>query len=348
MELRAHLLEGQVVPACPLALDNQGNWSERYQRALVRYYIDAGAGGLAVGVHSTQFEIRDPQHGLYEPVLRLVSEEIAAYSGKDAGGVARIAGLCGKTAQALQEADTALSLNYEAGLLNLSAWRSEPESAVLEHCRRVAQEIAVIGFYLQPSVGGRLFSFDFWRRFVEIPNVVAVKIAPFNRYQTLDVVRAVVEGGREDIALYTGNDDNIIVDLLTAYEFPVDGQQVCRFFNGGLLGQWGVWTQRAVQMLDEFKRVRVQKEIPAKWLKMNIALTDANAAIFDAAHQFAGCIPGILEVLRRQGLAPSRRCLDPELTLSPGQEKEIERVQRAYPTFNDDEFVRENIDRWLD
>ncbi len=345
--MREHLLEGQVVPACPLALNENGIWSEQYQRVLVRYYIDARAGGLAVGVHSTQFEIRDPQHGLFEPVLRLVSEEIDAYSGREGERFARIAGLCGKTAQALQEAQTALSLNYEVGLLSLGAWRSEPESAVLEHCRRVAQEIAVIGFYLQPSVGGRLFSFDFWRQFIEIPNVVAVKIAPFNRYQTLDVVRAVVESGREDIALYTGNDDNIILDLLTIYEFPVGGKQGCRLFNGGLLGQWGVWTQRAVQLLEELKRVRGQKEIPAKWLKMNIALTDANAAIFDAANQFSGCIPGILEVLRRQGLVPSRRCLDQELTLSPGQEKELHRVQRAYPTFNDDAFVKENIDRWL-
>lgn len=347
MGLHTHLLEGQVIPACPLALNEKGNWSERYQRALVRYYIDAGAGGLAVGVHSTQFEIRESQHELFEPVLRLVSEEIEANSGRAVKGFARIAGLCGKTAQALEEANTALSLNYVAGLLSLGAWKSESEAAVLEHCRRVAQEIAVIGFYLQPSVGGRLFSFDFWRQFVEIPNIVAVKIAPFNRYQTLDVVRAVVQGGREDISLYTGNDDNIILDLLTTYEFSVGGKQVSRFLNGGLLGQWGVWTQRAVLLLEDLKRVRVQKEIPAEWLKLNIALTDANAAIFDAAHQFAGCIPGILEVLRRQGLAPSRLCLDRELTLSPGQEEEIERVKEAYPSLSDDEFVRENLDRWL-
>jgi hypothetical protein len=342
--LRAHLLDGQVIPACPLALDEGRNWSQRHQRALIRYYLEAGAGGLAVGVHSTQFEIREPDHALFEPVLELVSEELDAAT---EDGVARIAGICGRTEQALGEVETALSLKYEAALLSLGAWQADADDVILSHCLAVSREMPVIGFYLQPSVGGRRFSYQFWRAFAEIPNIVAIKIAPFNRYQTIDVVRAVIESGRDDVALYTGNDDNIVLDLLTRFEFQSRGAPVARYINGGLLGQWGLWTRSAVKMLDEIKEARGAEEIATRWLTMNIALTDANAVIFDAANGFAGCIPGILETLRRQGLVPSRRCLDGELNLSPGQADELDRVQAAYPWLNDDTFVEENLERWL-
>lgn len=339
---RAHLRRGQVIPACPLALGDDGAWSERHQAAVVRYYLDAGAGGLAVGVHSTQFAIREPRHGLFRPVLELAARTIDVWKRPDRPFV-RIAGLCGDTAQALGEAETARSLGYQAGLLSLSAFRQRSDAEAVEHCRRVAEAMPVIGFYLQPAVGGRVFPYRFWRAFAEIPNVLAIKMAPFNRYQTWDVVRAVIESGRQDIALYTGNDDNIIADLLT----PFCWQNQTRFIAGGLLGQWGVWTRRAVDLLEAIRPLQGAASLPAEWLRRNAALTDANAAIFDAAHGFAGCIPGILEVLRRQGLIPSIRCLDPQETLSPGQADEIGRVASAYPEFTDDEFVRENLNRWL-
>ena len=339
--LGSHLAEGQVIPACPLPLHQDGKWSERHQRALVRYYLDAGAGGLAVGVHSTQFEIRQPEHGLFRPVLELVSEELA----KSQRPFIRIAGICGKTTQALAEATTALELGYDAGLLSLTAVGDLDQEDILAHCARVAEVIPVIGFYLQPSVGGRAFPYSFWRKFAEIPNIIAIKIAPFNRYQTLDVVRAVADAGRDDIALYTGNDDNIIADLLTP--FPV-GKDRVRWIAGGLLGQWGVWTQSAVQMLEEIKSVRGETtDLPSSWLCRNAALTDINAAVFDPAHEFVGCIPGIMEVLRRGGLVPSTRCLNPGEVLSPGQVEELDRVTRAYPEFVDSEFIEANRDRWL-
>lgn len=339
-KLRSHFLAGQVIPALPLALDEKRDWSPRYQRALVRYYMDAGAGGLAVGVHSTQFAIRDAEHGLFEPVLRLAAEEAA----RKQKPFVLISGLCGKTAQAVAEAETAKALGYHAGLLSLAAWKTGEVSEIIAHCEKVAEVLPVVGFYLQPAVGGRVLPYEFWRRFAEIPNVAAIKMAPFNRYQTIDVVRAVLEAGRDDIALYTGNDDNIILDLLTPWQFA--GRR--RFIVGGLLGQWGVWTKQAVAMLEEIKAVRAQPGIPAEWLAKNTDLTDANAAIFDPAHSFHGCLPGIHEVLRRQGLLPSVHCLDPKEVLSPGQAEEITRVSEAYPWLRDDEFVHENLDRWLD
>jgi len=334
--LREVLLQGHVIPALPLALNDDRTWSPRHQRALVRYYIAAGSGGLATAVHSTQFAIRDPKHGLYEPILELAAEEMQA-AGED---YVRIAGLCGDTPQATAEAKLAADLGYHAGLLSPGAWRTTDESAFLAHCRGVSEVLPLIGFYLQPAVGGRVFSCDFWRRFMEIPRVVAIKIAPFNRYQTLDVVRAVAESGRRDIALYTGNDDSIITDLLTVWP---GGQVIC----GGLLGQWGVWTQRAVQMLRDIKRARPTDQIDSAWLRQNAALTDANAAVFDAANGFRGCIPGILEVLRRQGLVPGIQCLDPHETLSPGQAEELTRVSTAYPWLTDDDFVRAHLRDWL-
>ncbi len=342
--LRAHLLEGQVIPALPLALGRGRRWDERRQRAVTRYYVDAGAGGLAVGVHSTQFAIRDPRHGLYEPVLALAAETVRAWRApRAAASFALIAGLCGRTPQAVREAGTAAALGYDAGLLSLGAWARDDERAVLAHCRAVAREIPLVGFYLQPAVGGRVLTHDFWRRFAEIPEVVAIKIAPFHRYRTIDVVRAVLETGRDDVALYTGNDDNILGDLLTPFTF---GGRT-RHITGGLLGQWGVWTERAVALLGEVKRARRRATLPAAWLGRNAALTDANAAIFDAAHGFAGCLPGIHEVLRRQGLFATHACLDPHERLSPGQAGEITRVSAAYPWLVDDAFVARHLDRWL-
>jgi len=296
---------------------------------------------LAVGVHTTQFAIREPKHGLFHPVLDLVADELDRVARP---AFVRIAGVCGPTHQALAEARLARELGYHAGLLSLGALGHESEVRLLEHSRAVAEVLPVVGFYLQPSVGGRVLPFSFWRRFAAIGQVVAIKIAPFNRYQTIDVVRAVIEAGRGDIALYTGNDDNIIPDLITPFRFGTTERRIV----GGLLGQWAVWTRTAVSLLEECHRVVEQGgAVPADLLRRHVELTDANAAIFDAANQFAGCIPGIHEVLRRQGLFSGTACLDPAETLSPGQAEEIDRVCRAYPHLADDVFVREHLDRWL-
>lgn len=342
-KLRKKLLEGLVIPACPLALEADGAWSERHQAALVRYYGAAGAGGLAVGVHTTQFEIRDPRHGLFEPVLALCADRVG--SAGQPGAIVTVAGICGETEQARREAETARGLGYDAGLLSVAALREWSEEAILAHCREIAAVIPLFGFYLQPAVGGRDLSFRFWRAFAEIPEVVAIKIAAFNRYRTLDVIRAVIEAGRDDVALYTGNDDHIIGDLLTPFRFAEKGP--VRWFSGGLLGQWAVWTSQAVGMLKEIQRARTASTVPKEWLTLNGQLTDANAAVFDAANGFAGCIPGINEVLRRQGLLPSNRCLDPGEALSPGQAEELDRVTAAYPWLVDDGFVRRYRDQWL-
>ncbi|MGH7943694.1 MAG: dihydrodipicolinate synthase family protein [Opitutaceae bacterium] len=341
--VRSHLRSGQVIPALPLALDRNRRWDEARQRALVRYYMDAGTGGLAVGVHSTQFVIRDPKIGLYAPVLKLAAEAAAGWLGPKPRAFILIAGLCGRTPQARSEARIATGLGYHAGLLSLGAWAGDPEPKILTHCRAVAKEIPLVGFYLQNAVGGRVFSYRFWRDFAEIPQLVGVKIAPFNRYRTIDVVRAVLEAGRDDVALYTGNDDNIIGDLLTPFTF---GGRT-RHIDGGLLGQWGVWTERAVKLFGDIKRARQKTRLDAAWWDRNAALTDMNAAIFDAANNFAGCLPGIHEVLRRQGLLRTTATLDPHEELSSGQAAEITRVARAYPWLVDDDFVAENKSRWL-
>lgn len=339
MDWLNNLRTGQVIPALPLTLHENGNWSEQHQEAVIRYYIDAGAGGIACGVHSTQFEIRSPDHELFKPVLTLASSVMQQYGPP---GFVRIAGICGNTDQATGEAEFARAQEYHAGLVSMAALGKQSEDAILRHIETIGKIIPVIGFYLQPAVGGRVLSYDFWRKFCEIEEVVAIKIAPFNRYQTWDVIRATIDSGRDDIALYTGNDDNIIVDLLTPFSW--EGQT--RWINGGLLGQWGVWTKRAVEMLEEIKMARSGKVLSPTWLSRNMALTDANAAVFDAANGFAGCIPGILEVLRRQGLAPSNRCLNPEERLSPGQAEELDRVIAAYPELIDDDFVRANLEEW--
>src|SRR5262245_7866339 len=337
-----------IIPACPLALTAERRLDERRQRALVRYYLDAGATGLAVGVHTTQFAIRDLKIGLFRPVLELVAAEIDRRERGGGRRAVRIAGVCGPTAQALAEAELARKCGYHAALLSLGALKTATESELLDHCRRVADVLPVVGFYLQPAVGGRVLPYSFWRRFAEIKNVVAIKIAPFNRYQTLDVVRAVAEAGRDDVALWTGNDDNIVMDLLTPFRFQTDRGPVERRITGGLLGQWAVWTRRAVELTQECHRLASASEpIPPELLRRHVELTDANAAVFDAANGFAGCIAGIHEVLRRQGLLEGIWCLDPAETLGPGQAEQIDRVCRAYPHLTDDDFVRANLDRWL-
>jgi dihydrodipicolinate synthase/N-acetylneuraminate lyase len=338
--LRARLLDGHVIPACPLALTAERTFDERHQRALVRYYVAAGAGGLAVGVHTTQFAVHDPRVGLYRPVLELVSELV------DSGSVLKVAGLVGDTEQAEREAGLALSLGYDCGLLSLSAFKGVEVEAIIEHCERVAEVIPLFGFYLQPAVGGRMLPYAFWRRLCEIDRVVAIKVAPFNRYQTLDVVRAVVDSGRQaDIALYTGNDDHIVGDLLTAFCF---GEAPPVHFAGGLLGHWAVWTRSAVELLGRCKRARQGQQFDGSLLTLAAQVTDSNTALFDAANAYAGCIAGIHHVLHRQGLMAGRWCLDPSEDLSAGQAAEIDRVCRAYPHLTDDRFVSENLDAFLD
>jgi len=334
-EFRALLAAGCVIPAHPLALTAARRLDERRQRALSRYYIAAGAGGIAVGLHTTQFAIRDPQVGLFRPVLELAAEEMNR-SGRP---LVRIAGVCGPTPQAVAEAGLARDLGYDAGLLSLAALREGDVDALVAPCRAVADVIPVVGFYLQPSVGGRVLPFAFWRRFAEIEGVVAIKIAPFNRYQTQDVVRAVIEAGRDDIALYTGNDDAIVADLVTPHRF---GGRDWRFV-GGLLGHWAVWTKRAVELLERCHREPASPDL----MRLAAEVTDSNAAFFDAANAFHGCIAGLHEVLRRQGLLEGIWCLDEKEGLGPGQLAEIDRVQRAYPHLNDDDFVARHRDEWL-
>jgi dihydrodipicolinate synthase/N-acetylneuraminate lyase len=342
--VREVLRRGVAIPAHPLALNAQRKLDERRQRALSRYYIAAGAGGLAVGVHTTQFEIRDPNIGLLEPVLRLAAEEMNRANQRRAEPLVRIAGVCGATPQAVREAAVAKELDYSAGLLSLGALRTVPEEDLIAHARAVAEVIPVIGFYLQPAVGGRVLPYSFWQRFAEIENVVAIKIAPFNRYQTIDVIRAVADAGRDDVALYTGNDDNILMDLLTPHRFANKDWRIV----GGLLGHWSVWTNRAVELLDECHRaIEVGGAASAALLRRAIEVTDSNAAFFDAANAFAGCIAGLHEVLRRQGLLDGIWCLNPNETLGPGQLREIDRVYAAYPHLNDDAFVAEHRHAWL-
>jgi hypothetical protein len=345
--IRAALQDGTVIPAHPLALDANGRLDERRQRALTRYYVAAGAGGVAVGVHTTQFAIRDPKVGLFEPVLSIAREEMDRADAHLAEPMIRIGGICGTTDQALREADLLVQLGYDAGLLSLAAFKDSDDATLIAHCETVGAHIPLVGFYLQPSVGGRVLSYGFWRRFAEIPAIVAIKIAPFNRYQTLDVVRAVIDAGRDDIALYTGNDDAIVSDLVTRFRFRRNGATVERRIVGGLLGHWAVWTRGAVVLLDECHTAARTGQVPTALLERGVEITDANSAFFDTAHSFAGCIPGIQEVLRRQGLLASARCLDSRETLSAGQPAEIDRVCRAYPHLADDAFVAANLQEWM-
>ena len=349
---RTALRLGIVIPAHPLALTASRKLDERRQRALTRYYLDAGAGGIAVGVHTTQFAIRRPNIALYRPVLELAAETAAEWEARRDRRVVRIAGVIGPTRQAVAEAETAARLGYQLGLLGLGgAMARASDTELIAHARAVGQVIPLMGFYLQPAVGGRRLSYRFWRRFVELPSVVAIKIAPFNRYATLDVIRAVVDAGRQaDIALYTGNDDSIVVDLVTRYQ---GGARMV----GGLLGHWAFWTRSAVQLHRRLSPRGIRLSPRAKrggqspsmrgLLTLAAQTTDANGAIFDAANGFRGCVPGIHEILCRQGLLRGRWCLDPNEELSPGQAAEIDRVCRAYPHLADDEFVREGLDRWM-
>jgi hypothetical protein len=342
-EVLTTLRQGGVYPAHPLALNRRLELDPRRQRALSRYYIDAGASGLAVGVHTTQFQIRDA--GLYEPVLRLVAETAAGWSNRP---LVMIAGLVGRTAQALREADAAQGLGYHAGLLSLAALRGAGEDELIEHCAQVARRIPLVGFYLQPAVGGILLSPSFWRRFAALDNVIAIKVAPFDRYRTLDVVRGVVEAGAEArVTLLTGNDDHIVGDLLTPFRCRRGQDMVSVHFEGGLLGHWCVWTRRAVEQVARIKAARREGVYDPALLALDVAVTDCNSAFFDVANGFKGCIAGCHEVLRRQGLLAGTWCLDPDEALSPGQAEEIDRVRATWPELNDDAFVAANLDRWL-
>lgn len=345
-QIRQSLAVGLVIPAHPLALDDNGRFDERHQRALTRYYVEAGAGGVAVGVHTTQFAIRDPAVGLFEPVLVLAREEMDRADRGRLIPLVRIGGVCGPTPQAVQEATLLADLGYGAGLLSLAALRDASDDELIAHCRRVADVLPLVGFYLQPAVGGRPLGYTFWRRFAEIERVMAIKIAPFNRYQTLDVIRAVVDAGRDDIALYTGNDDHIVGDLVTPYRVHTSDGPIERRVVGGLLGHWAVWTERAAVLLAECQAAAREPHVSAALLRTGVEVTDCNAAVFDAAHAFHGCIAGIHEVLRRQGLLASTRTLTGE-ALGPGQAGELDRVCRAYPHLLDDDFVAANLESWL-
>ncbi len=338
-EILAVFRAGTVIPAQPLALDADRNFDRVRQRALSRYYIDAGAGGLAVGVHTTQFGIRDV--GLYRPVLETAMETAQSWTDRP---MMLIAGAVGRTIQAVGEAQTARALGYHAVLLSLAAMRGASEDELIDHCREVAAEMPVVGFYLQPAVGGIPLSASFWREFARIENVIGIKVAPFNRYDTLNVMHGVAASGAGDrITLYTGNDDHIVLDLT----LPFRTEAGLLHFSGGLLGHWSVWTQMAVDILERCKATRGAAAVPMELLALDSAVTDCNAAFFDVANGFHGVIAGCHEVLRRQGLLAGRWCLDPNEDLSPGQMEAIDRVYRLYPELNDDAFVAANLERWL-
>jgi len=345
------LRSGCVIPAHPLALQKDNKLDEHHQTALSRYYLAAGAGGLAVGVHTTQFAIHEPKIGLYQPVLHLAAETVrdfAASTNSD-GKPIMIAGIVGHIKQALKEAQLACDLGYHLGLLSLAALRGKSIEELVDHAAEVAKVIPIMGFYLQPVMSQMVLPGQFWSKFVEISNVLAIKISPFNRYQTLDVLEAVAHSGRSDeIELYTGNDDHIILDLLTQHKFNINGKVISVQIAGGLLGQWACWTKRAVEHLNRIKTIRQTKsQIPPDMLTLANQLTLANSAIFDAKNNFAGCIPGILYVLKGQGLLREIRTLDPNERLSPGQAAQIDKIIRDYPHLTDDDFVKENLHKWL-
>jgi dihydrodipicolinate synthetase family protein len=342
-DARKLLAEGTVIPAHPLALDAERKLDKIHQRALTRYYIDAGAGGLAVGVHTTQFAIRDV--GLYRPVLELAAETAANWTKRP---LVMVAGLVGSTQQAIAEARIARDIGYHAGLLSLAAKKDASESEIIEHCEAVAREIPLVGFYLQPAVGGVVLGSEFWRRFAGIENVIAIKIAPFNRYRTLDVLRGVAAAGALDrVALYTGNDDHILLDLTLPFDVRENGLTTRIYFKGGLLGHWSVWTASAIKQFERCKAARHKDGVPAELLALDARVTDCNSAFFDVANNFHGCIAGCHEVLRRQGLMQGLWCLDPNEALSPGQKAEIDRVCREHADLSDDAFVAANLNQWF-
>lgn len=341
------LREGTVIPAIPLVLDAQRNFDSDGQRRIVRYYLDAGVGGLAVAVHTTQFEIRNPEIALFESVLTVAAEEIAAYEAATGKTIVKVAGVCGETAQTVAEAQTAKALGFDAVLLSPGGLAHCTENQLVERTAAVAQCMPTIGFYLQTACGGRRLSFGYWRAVADTPGVVAIKCAAFNRYQSIDLVRGVAFSKRcDEIALYTGNDDNIVADLLTPFRFVVNGAEKELRFVGGLLGHWSVWTHNVVQLYNQLRPYQDGRDIPAELLARGAAITDCNGVFFDVAHNFEGCIPGVHEVLHRQGLMPGIWCLNPEETLSEGQLEEIERVYAMYPFLNDDAFVEAHRKEW--
>lgn len=342
--------EGTVIPAIPLALNEARHFDRQRQRALIQYYLASGAGGIAAGVHTTQFQIRDQEYNLFEPVLQSISGFIDDYVLKNKKPIFKIGGICGKTDQAVKEARFLAASGYHAGLVSLSAFKNEAIEVMLRHCEKIASEIPIIGFYLQPLAGGVVLPYEFWKKFCQIENVIGIKIAPFNRYRTLDVIRAVAESERQNkITLYTGNDDSIVYDLASTFKMPsAEGEQVLEI-KGGLLGQWSVWTSKAVELFEAIRRIKKNNKSIPQWLfQYAQRLTDANAAIFDAANDFSGCIPGIHEILRRQGLLEGIWCLRKDENLSPGQKEAIDRVCTAYPELQDDEFVKKNLSTWLE
>ena len=342
-DVLVRLREGSVIPASPLALNADRQFNPQRQKSLVRYYIDAGAGGIAIGVHTTQFEIREK--GIYTRVLETVADEINSWAKTEKEKhIIKIAGLLGKTNQARSEADVARNLGYHAGLLNLATYKDANEDEIIEHCEAIADIMPLVGFYLQPAVGGIVLSSNFWQQFSMIENVIAIKVAPFNRYQTLDVLRGIALAKAENrISVYTGNDDNIVIDLITPYEIRRDNSTVTLRTVGGLLGHWAIWVKGAVEILTKCKEGILDESL----LALNGNVTDCNAAVFDVANNFKGCISGVHEILRRQGLFEGIWCLNPNETLSPGQMAEIDRVYRDYPELNDDAFVMKNLHRWL-
>jgi hypothetical protein len=342
-EIRRLIADGTVIPAHPLALNADRSLDAAHQRALTRYYIDAGAGGLAVGVHTTQFAIRDV--GLYRPVLELAAETAKTWTDRP---LALVAGLSGPTRQVVAEAQTARGIGYHAGLLSLAAMKSASEDEIIAHCEMVAREIPLVGFYLQPAVGGVILGTEFWRRFALIDNVVAIKIAPFNRYRTLDVLRGVAAAGAlERVALYTGNDDHILLDLTLPFDLRERGVTTRAYFRGGLLGHWSVWTASAIKQFEMCRAARHKASVPAELLALDARVTDCNSAFFDVANNFHGCIAGCHEVLRRQGLLAGIWCLDRDEGLSPGQLDEIDRVCNEHADLSDDDFVAANLQKWL-
>lgn len=343
------IARGVVIPACPLALTSSRKFDERRQRALMRYYIDAGAGGVAVGMHFTQFEIRKPGVDLFEPVLRVCSEEIDSYSAEVGRPIVKVAGINGLTESALKQAELARELGYHVSIVSMAAFGNAMEQELIHHIRELARVMPLFGFYLLTGVGGIKLPYAFWRDLVEVENVVGIKIAPFDRYGTIDVVRALADSGREkDVTLYTGNDDSIIYDFVTPYRFGSAETARTVRIRGGLLGQWGCWTKRAVELHERLLGIVDNGDpVTPELLTLSAQITDANAALFDPAHGYAGSIPGVNEVLRRQGLLEGIWTLKREEVLSPGQYEEIDRVYAAYPHLNDDEFVKANLDRWL-
>ncbi len=336
------IAQGAFISAMPLALDEEEIFDEFSQRRLIRYYLEAGVQGIAVGVHTTQFEIRQPQYGLFERVLEVASREISLYEEKNDKVIIKIAGACGETAQAVSEAESAKRLGYDSALLSPGGLKDLTEQELIERTKAVAEILPVFGFYLQEAVGGRRFSFEHLRQLCDIPGVIAIKCAPFDRYATLEVVRAAAMSKRADeIALYTGNDDNILMDLLTNFKLGVKEKRIV----GGLLGHWAVWTHKAVEVFDKCKSAAQKGEITPELVMLSAQITDMNSAVFDTANNFAGCIAGINEVLYRQGLLKSALCLDPVQRLSPGQAREIERVRHAYGELIDDDFVSQFLAR---